>query len=47
MADSETPKMGNGETKGGLNATPAGALAATAALSELEGDSAMGSRIQR
>ena len=39
--------VGDGETKGGLKATPAGAPAVTAAFAELEGDSAMGSRIER
>ena len=47
MAESETPMVGDGETKGGLKATPAGAPAVTAAFAELEGDSAMGSRIER
>ena len=47
VAESETPKVSDGEAKGGLKATPAGAPAVTAAFSELEGDSAMGSRIER
>ena len=46
-AEVETPKVGDGETKDGLKATTAGAPAATVAFSELEGDSAMGSSIER
>ena len=35
----ETPEVGDGEMKGGLEAKPGGAPATTAAFPELEGDS--------
>ena len=40
------PKVGDGETAGGLEVKPEGAPPATAAFSELEGDSAMGSKVE-
>ena len=46
VAESETPEVGDGETKGDLETAPAGAPTATAAFSEREGDSAVRSRIE-
>ena len=45
MVGTETPKAGDGETMGGLEAKPGGAPADIAAFSDLEDDSAMGSRV--
>ena len=46
MVGTEAPEVDDGETMGGLGANPEGAPATSATFSELEGGSAIESRVE-